>query len=302
MDKFFIRKVSAVWAFNKLNEAVWKCSDVTHLRISQDGETTRKRDSSGATMFRLNTSKSATVSFDVALWDMNILSAMSGGEIRKLDGGENPYDIEPICIPYAQSYTLTADDIELGYVELSETPRKNDWGYYEISAHKLSKEDTIERAYQQSLEADDDHFSVDDIERLFFIPTSLRAGDVLEVLYEFNAYKGTEIVNTVNSIPETWKVRFLLLVSPVCSTDKIMSVWITANNASPDISNELNFEVDENISIRLELGCSACDDKKKLYEIVIADNQSDGSDGVILRTHDGEAVYTYDNEPIQTIR
>lgn len=302
MDKFFIRKVSAVWAFNEINEAVWKCSDVTHLRISQDGETTRKRDSSGATMFRLNTTKSATVSFDVALWDLNILSAMTGSEMRRLDGGENPYDIEPICIPYAQSYTLTADDVELGYVELSEIPRTNDFGYYEMSAHKLSKEDSIERAYQQGAAADEDHFSVDGIERLLMIPTSLHAGDTLEVLYEFNAYKGVEIVNTVNSIPETWKVRFLLLVSPVCNTEKIMSVWITANNASPEISSELNFELEETIPIKLELGVSACDDKKKLYEIVLADNMSDGSDGVILRTHDGEAVYTFDNEAIQTIR
>lgn len=301
MDKFYIRKVSAVWAFNKYDEAVWKCSDVSHFRISQDGESARKRDSSGATVFRLDTNKSATVSFDVAQWDFNILSAISGSEMRKLDGTDNPYDVEPICIPYAQSYTLTDRDIELGYVELAENPRTNNSGYYEISAHKLSNEDSVEKAYQQSSYPDDDHFSVSD-NNLLMLPTSLVAGDIIEVLYEFNAYKGIEIINSALTVPETWKVRFLLLVSPVCDSNKIVSVWITANNATPNIASELNFDLEENIPIRLELGCSACDGKRKLYEMVLADNGSDGHDGVALRTHDGEAVSTYDRQVLKTIR
>lgn len=301
MDKFYIRKVSAVWAFNKYNEAVWKCSDVTHFRISQDGEVTRKKDASGATIFRLNTSKSAIVSFDVAQWDFNIISAITGTELRKLDGTDNPYEIEPIHVPCAESFTLSAIDIQRGYVRLSETPRKNPYGYFEISAHKLSKDDCVEKAYQQGSAADDTHFYVSAINGLFMLPTSLNEGDIIEILYEMNVYKGVEIINSALTIPETWKVRFLLLVSPVCSSDKIMSVWITANNATPDISNELNFDLEENIPIRLELGCSACDSEKKLYEIVLADNTSDGSDGVELRTHDEEALHTHDNEIVRTI-
>ena len=300
MDKFFIRKVSTIWAFNKLNEAVWKCSDISHFKISQDGEITRKTDSSGATMFRLCTNKSATVSFDIAIWDLNILSVLSSSEIRKLDGTENPYDVELIHVPYAQSFTVTDEDITNGYVILDESPRLNQFGYFEISAHKLSADDSIDVAYQQSLEADNTHFSVTN-QNQFNLPTSLNVGDVVEMLYEYDARKGVEITNTLTSMPETWKVRFLLLVSPICNTEKIMSVWVTANNATPDISNELNFDIDENISVRLELGCSVCDGDNKLYEIVVAENLSDGSDGVGLRTHDGETVNTYDNQPIETI-
>lgn len=301
MNKFYIRKVSAVWAFDKTNQAVWKCSDVSRFRISQDGEVTRKRDSSGATVFRLNTNKSATISFEVAQWDFNIISAISGTEMRKLDGTDNPYDIEPIHVPYAESFTLSATDIQRGYVKLTESPRKNAYGYYEASAHKLSNEDTIEKAYQQSIAADDSHFCILGNNNRLMLPTSLNDGDIIEILYECDVYDGVEIINSALTIPETWKVRFLLLVSPVCNTEKIMSVWITANNATPDITNELNFDLEENIPIRLELGCSACDDKKKLYEIVYASNVSDGSDGVELRTHDNETVYTYDNEALRTI-
>lgn len=300
MDKFFIRKVSTIWAFNKLNEAVWKCSDISHFKISQDGEITRKTDSSGATMFRLCTDKSAAVSFDIAMWDLNILSALSGSEMRKLDGTENPYDIELIHVPYAQSFTLTDTDITNGYVTLDVEPRLNQFGYYEISAHKLSADDSIETAYQQSVEVDNTHFSVTN-DKQFNLPTSLNAGDVIEMLYEYETRKGVEIVNTLTSMPETWKVRFLLLVSPICNTEKIMSIWVTANNATPDISNELNFDITEDISVRLELGCNACDNDNRLYEIVVAENLSDGSDGVELRTHDREVVNTYDNQPIKTI-
>jgi len=43
MDKFFLRKIVAVWAFDSSNEAVWKCRNVSKLKITQDGTTVRKK-------------------------------------------------------------------------------------------------------------------------------------------------------------------------------------------------------------------------------------------------------------------
>lgn len=297
MDKFFIREIAAVWAFDKNNEAVWKCSNVSKLKILQDGDVIRKKDSQGMTIFKMDTAKSATISFEVSYWDFNIISMISGAEKREIDNTQNPYLINPIAIPYAQSRKVTASNIASGYIELDKKPRRNKYGYYEVSAYKTNGTDSILVSYQQGIEPDDKHFRVQD--NHLMLPTSVTEGDNIEVVYEYDSYCGTELINTAKSVPETWKVRILMLVSPLCNTDIVSAVWITANNASPETKLSLDLNVEDNIPVSLELGYSICDENKKLYEIVSAGVETDG---VELRTYDEQVLYSHDDEAVKTIR
>lgn len=297
MDKFFLRKIVAVWAFDHNNEAVWKCSNVGRLKITQDGETIRKRDSQGATIFKMDTAKSANISFEVSYWDFNLLSILSGAEKRELDGRENPYRIEPITVPHTETHIVTEKDINRGYIKLEEYPRKNKYHYCEIALHKMIGLDNIATVYHQSSVVDDTHFSVD--ERNLLLPTSLNVGDEIETIYEYDSYYGAELINTASKVPETWKVRILMLVSPICNTDIIDAIWITARNATPEMSLSLDLGVEDNIPVSLELGYSLCDSEKRLYEIVSVGNTATAYD---LYTHDNEILHTNDNESVQTIR
>lgn len=297
MDKFFIREIAAVWAFDKNNEAVWKCSNISKLKILQDGEVIRKKDGQGMTIFRMDTAKSATISFEVDYWDFNILSMISGAERREIDCAQNPYTITPIAIPYAQTYIITSADITNGYIKLDKTPRRNKYGYYEFSAYKTNGADSILESYQQGIAADDKHFYIQGNDLIF--PTSIMEGDSIEVVYEYDSYCGTELINTAESIPETWKVRILMLVSPLCNTDVVSAVWITANNAIPDMKLTLDLNAEDNIPVNLELGYSICDENKKLYEIVSVGVETDA---IELRTHDEQVLYTYDQESVKTIQ
>lgn len=299
MDKFFIREIAAVWAFDKQNEAVWKCSNISKLKITQDGETIRKKDSQGATIFKMDTAKSANISFEVNYWDFNILSMISGADKRTLDGTDNPYMIEPINVPYVQNIKLNAEDIENGFVYLDETPRRDEYGVYEISLFRIGKGDTILQNYQQGLFADETHFAID--ENKLIIPTYLSEEDNLETVYEFNSTVGVELINSANKVPETWKVKILMLVSPICNTDVVSAVWVMADNATPDMSISFDFGVEENIPVSLELGYNICDDEKELYKIVSAYAISDESYGVPLRTNDKNIVYTYDQDSVRTM-
>lgn len=294
MDKFYLRQIVAVWAFDSNNEAVWKCHNVSKLKITQDGTTVRKKDALGATIFQITTDKSARISFEVAEWDFNILTGIMGAEERKLDGTDNPYLIEPIHVPHAEIHTLSDDDIENGYITLEDEPRKNQYGFCEIAVHQIDNADVILVNFHQGLAVDETVFRVD--ENKLMLPTNLEAGDMIEVVYEYDSYRGVEIINSSHTIPETWKVRILMLASPVCNIDKISSIWLTAQNATPDINTSLDFNVEDNIPINLELGHSYCSDDK-LYEIVTA-----GVDGnEPLYTNNGETLQSYDTQVITTL-
>jgi hypothetical protein len=128
------------------------------------------------------------------------------------------------------------------------------------------------------------------------LPTNLGIGDMIEIVYEYDSYRGVEIINSSHTIPETWKVRILMLASPVCNIDKISSIWLTARNATPDINTTLDFNVEDNIPITLELGRNYCSDDK-LYEIVTAGVDGDEP----LYTHNNEALQSYDAQVITTL-
>lgn len=294
MDKFFLRQIVAVWAFDSSNEAVWKCRNVSKLKITQDGTTVRKKDALGATIFQIMTDKSARISFEVAEWDFNVLTGVMGAEERKLDGSDNPYLIEPIHIPHAEIHTLSDADIESGYITLENEPRKNQYGFCEIAVHQIDGADAILVNFHQGLAVDETVFRVDGDKLM--LPTNLGTGDMIEIVYEYDSYRGVEIVNGAHTIPETWKVRILMLASPVCNIDKISSIWLTARNATPDINTTLDFNVEDNIPITLELGRNYCSDDK-LYEIVSAGVDGDEP----LYTHNNEALQSYDTQVITTL-
>lgn len=300
MDKFFIREIAAVWAFNKYNEAVWKCSNVGRLKITQEGETIRKKDAQGATIFKMDTAKSANISFEVSYWDFNILALLSGAETRSLDGTENPYLTEPIRVPYAETHTITAADVSNGFIILDEAPYQYPNGSHEIALHKTNKGDAILDVYSEGIVSDEKRFNVQG--NKIMLPLSLNDGDMIETVYEFNSYSGVELVNTATGIPETWKVRILMLTSPICNTDIVEAVWVTARNATPDIGLSLDFGVDDNIPISLELGYSICDDEKRLYEIVTAGRMNDDDNkGEPLRANNSDIVRTYDYNSVNTV-
>lgn len=294
MDKFFLRQIVAVWAFDSNNEAVWKCRNVSKLKITQDGTTVRKKDALGATIFQIMTDKSARISFEVAEWDFNVLTGVMGAEERKLDGSDNPYLIEPIHVPHAEIHTLSDADIENGYITLENEPRRNQYGFCEIAAHQIDGADAILVNFHQGLAVDETVFRVDGDKLM--LPTNLGIGDMIEIVYEYDSYRGVEIINSSHTIPETWKVRILMLASPVCNIDKISSIWLTARNATPDINTTLDFNVEDNIPITLELGRSYCSDDK-LYEIVTAGVDGDEP----LYTHNNEALQSYDTQVITTL-
>lgn len=295
MDKLLIRKVAAVWAFDENNEAVWKCADVEKLKLSQEGESIRKKDSSGATMFQLDRNKSAKISFEAVIWGFDLISALQGSE------KETATEFERINVPFAESFRLTATDIENGYVTLSQRPSENE-AERMIAFHKLTGQDTIDKKYRyNSIAASEDMFSYTYLTNRLMLPTDCVEGDFVEAVYEYPSRKATRIVNSADKFPTPWKVRFLVLASEPCNVDKIFAVWISANNAKSAISNDINFELEESLNVTLELGHKFCDNKKTLYEIVVADTEINSGDGVPLETNDGEFILTADDETVNTI-
>ena len=275
LNSIAIKQIIGAWAFDSSDEIKWMCSQVENLQITQDGETTEKQDSNGSTIFSIDRNKSCQISFDSSVLDLNLVAALNGTE--RVDAGSGAAQIK---VPYIERFTLSSDDISSGFITLTKTPA--DGGVSPISFHTLTTDGSLDNNYKQDSETTRTTFYYNPTGNKIMLPTdnakseaagsvTLTAGTRIEVIYEYKVDKGVKVVNAADKVPDAAKVRFLVLAVDLCDQTEVRALWITAKNAKPQTGNTIGFNLEDTISVTLNLAYSYCDADKSFYEISVAD-------------------------------
>ena len=269
INSIAIKQIIGAWAFDSSDEVKWMCSQVENLQITQDGETTEKQDANGSTIFSIDRNKSCQISFDSSVLDLSLIAALNGTE--RIDADSD----HPIRVPYIERFTLSASDVTTGYVTLTKVPVAETGGTYKISFHTLTTDNSLEDNYEQvAAAATSTKFYYDSTNHRVYFPTNsdiFKAGCKIEIIYEYEVTAGVKVVNAADKFPDAAKVRFLVLAVDLCDQTKIRALWITAKNAKPETGNTIGFNLEDTISVTLNLAYSYCDDTKDFYEISVAD-------------------------------
>lgn len=275
LNSIAIKQIIGAWAFDSAEEIKWMCSQVENLQITQDGETTEKKDANGSTIFTIDRNKSCTISFDSSVLDLNLIAALNGTE--RIDAGSGAAAIK---VPYIERFTLSSTDISNGYVSLTKSPSGG--ASAKISFHTLTTDGSLDDNYAQSSETTKTTFKYETTGNKIMLPTNneasattgaviLTAGTRVEVIYEYSVESGVKVVNAADKFPDAAKVRFLVLAVDLCDQTKVRALWVTAKNAKPQTGNTIGFNLDDTISVTLNLAYSYCDTDKSFYEITVAD-------------------------------
>ena len=275
LNSIAIKQIIGAWAFNSSEEIQWMVSQCENLQITQDGETTEKQDANGSTIFSIDRNKSCTISFDSSVLDLSLIAALNGTE--RIDAGTGTG--EAIKVPYIERITLSDDDITAGYVTLTKNAEASAPNVYPISFHTLTTDGSLLDNYAQAASgnsADATHFAYNSSNKRITLPVDngtqvLSAGDKIEVIYEYSVTAGVKVVNAADKFPDAAKVRFLVLAVDLCDQTKVRALWITAKNAKPQTGNTISFNLEDTISVTLNLAYSYCDSDKGFYEISVAD-------------------------------
>lgn len=269
INSIAIKQVIGAWAFDSSESIKWMCSQVENLQITQDGETTEKRDSNGSVIFTIDRNKSCQISFDSSVLDLSLIAALNGTE--RIDASTDT----PIRVPNIERFTLKTADVTNGYVALAKTPIAEVGGAYKISFHTLTTDNSLEDNYDQvSSAATSTKFYYDSANNRIYFPTDsdiFKAGTKIEIIYEYSVTAGVKVVNAADKFPDAAKVRFLVLAVDLCDQTKVRALWITARNSKPQTGNTIGFNLDDTISVTLDLAYSYCDESKDFYDITIAD-------------------------------
>ncbi len=269
INSIAIKQIIGAWGFRGDDSLSWMCSNVENLQITQDGETTEKRDANGSVIFTINRNKSCQISFDSSVLDLSLVAALNGVE------KEEASNDAPIRVPYIDRFTLKAADVTAGYVTLSKTPVAETGGAYKISFHTLTTDGSLEDNYGQvSSAATATKFYYDSTNHRVYFPTDatvFKAGTKIEIIYEYSVTSGVRVVNAADKFPDSSKVRFLVLAVDLCDSSKIRALWLSCPAAKPQTGNTIGFNLEDTISITLDLAYGYCQEDKSFYEITVAD-------------------------------
>ena len=271
INSIAIKQIIGAWAFDSSEEIKWMCSQVENLQITQDGETTEKQDANGSTIFSIDRNKSCQISFDSSVLDLNLVAALNGTE--RIDATS----VSKITVPYIERFTLSATDVSNKYITLTKTPASVPAGSYrKISLHTLTTDGSLDDNYAQGGTPTATDFYYNSTGNKIELPVSegasvLTAGTRVEVVYEYEVEAGVKVVNAADKVPDAAKVRFLVLAVDLCDQTKVRALWITAKNAKPQTGNTIGFNLEDTISVTLNLAYSYCDTDKSFYEITVAD-------------------------------
>lgn len=268
INSIAIKQIVGAWAFDSADKVKWMCSQVENLQVQQDGETTEKKDAQGSTIFSIDLAKSCQITFDSSVLDLSVVAALNG--TSRIDATTD----NPIVVPNIERFTLKATDVTNGYVTLAETPLATS-GSYKISFHTLTADNSLEDNYEQvASSATTTKFYYDSTNNRVHFPTDatiFKEGTKIEIIYEYQATAGVQVVNGADKFPDASKVRFLVLAVDLCDQTKIRALWLTAKNAKPSVSNTIGFSLEDTISITLNCSYDYCSADKSFYDISIAD-------------------------------
>lgn len=274
LNSIAVKQIVGAWGFKNDDSVAWMCSQCSNLQITQDGETTSKLDANGSTIFTIDRNKSCQISFDSSVLDLSILCALNG--VDRVDATSE----SKIRVPFIQRFTLSDTDISNGYITLSKDVVREADNKYQISFHTLTTDGSLKNNYAGAVSADATHFSYNAANDRITLPVGgtpqapvqiLSVGDRVEVIYEFETESGVLVANAADKFPNASKVRFLVLAVDLCQQDTVRALWITAKNAKPQTGNTISLNLEDSITVTLDLAYSYCDESKDFYEITVAD-------------------------------
>ena len=272
INSLAIKQIIGAWAFDSSNEIKWLVSNVENLQITQDGEVTEKRDANGSVIFTINRNKSCQISFDSSVMDLGLIASLNGVE------KEEATVAAPIKVPYIERRTLTSTDLTNGYITLAKTVAPVTAGVYKLSFHTLTTDGSLKENYGQSDSStvSATTFAYDSSNNRVTLPANqgtqtLSEGTKVEIIYEYSVTAGVRVANAADKFPDAALVRFLVLAVDLCDQTKVRALWITAKNAKPQTGNTISFNLEDTISVTLDLAYSYCQESKDFYEISVAD-------------------------------
>lgn len=237
---------------------MWSINQMTEPALNITTEASEVVDALGCTVATFNRSKKAEFSANNSLFDLGLFAAQNG--VDKTVGSKSA----PIVTPIFEEITVAGTDAEKAV--LKHTPVNPITNIY-----VLGGDGSVSTQIKASAEASADTFVYDAETHQITLPTGLSKGAVILVIYEYEAQNAVSVLGDAINFPKAGKFIMEVLGSDACDQTTLVHAYLVFPNAKLDANVDITFTSEGNHPFKLLCSQSYCDREKKLFQLIIPD-------------------------------
>ena len=234
----------------------WMLNQISNPSLSITSETAEAVDALGNTIAQFYRSKTAELSGESSLFDLNLLAAQSGSTKKVASSGNT------ITVPAFETITATANTVTLSHTPVGQIQK----------IYLLNGDSSLGTVYTNGESASATEFVHSDSQTTLTCPTGLE-GKQLLIPYEYEAENAVEVVNNATEFPKTGKFVLEVLGCDICDQETLIHAYVIFPVAKLSPDTELNFATDGTHSFTVNAFQNYCDNEKRLFSIIVPDEE-----------------------------
>jgi hypothetical protein len=259
INNFVIDRIVRGVALSQKDDSVlFSINQIQNASLNCASESTDAVDAMGTPIATFYRAKSAEFSAENALFDMNLMATQLGTSKKVASTASK------IVVPAMESFTVAEG---LSYT-LKHKPVAAPSEIYAING-----DSTFGIKYVSETNASDTAFAYTDATYTLNLPTAVKVGDEMFVMYEYESEEAVEVVNSAKNFPVGCKFVMEVLGCDVCDQTNLIYAYVIFNNAklSPDFDWSIATDGSHPFSMKAQQ--DYCDKEKRLFSIIIPGDQ-----------------------------
>ncbi len=243
---------------DKNDNIIFALNQVQNLSLNSTSESQEVVDAFGVSIMELMRSKAIEASAENAIYDLGLLAAQYGTE-KKAATAENK-----LTVPTMESFEVEGTTYTLKHMPTS-MPK---------AIYKLNGDSTLGAKYEAPTNGKEGDFTYAD--GIITLPSDVKAGDEMFVMYEYETENAVEVVNSANEFAKMGKMTFECLVYDVCDPETKIFAYLILPRFQ--LSNDFDWSIGGDSQTHGFSGkahVDYCSRDKKMVRVVIVDEEEE---------------------------
>ena len=210
-------------------------------------------DALGTTIQTYHLAKNATLSAENSMFDLGLFATQQGAE-KNIASTNNK-----IITPIFENIDVTGTTIKLKNLPVEPI----------TAIYELKGDSTMGKKYTVNATATADKFAYDVETGTITLPTEVKNGSQIFVMYEYETENAVEVTASATEFPKAGKFIMEVLGNDVCDPTTLIYAYIIFPNAKLDPNTSISFSTESKHPFSMKAQQAYCDSKKTLFKIVI---------------------------------
>ena len=243
---------------DKTDNIIFALNQIQDLSLNQTSESQEVTDAFGVSIMELMRSKALEASANNAIYDFGLLAAQYGTD--KVTATADKKVVVPTMEPFEVDGTT---------YKLKHTPTSMPAAIY-----RLNGDSTLGAKYKAPTEKEEGDFTYAD--GIITLPTDVKSGDEMFVMYEYESDSAIEVVNSANNFAKMGKMTFECLVYDVCDPETKIFAYLILPRFQ--LSNDFDWSIggdNQQHAFSGKAHVDYCSRDKKMLRVVIVDDEEE---------------------------